>query len=233
VSDPNIPPRSAESADVVVIGGGIVGLTVAVEIKRRLDVPRVVLLEKEKELGCHASGRNSGVLHAGFYYAADSLKARLCRDGNRALTEYCLERNLPINRCGKLVVATEPSEVAGVDELFRRGRLNGVDVTLVTEEEARDIDPAVRTVDRALWSPTTSSVDPSAVVSSLEADARALGIRIRTATPFVSARDSVVTTPGGSMSAGYVVNAAGLYADSVARHWGFAQDHTILPFKGL
>lgn len=193
----------------------------------------MVLIEKEAELGAHASGRNSGVLHAGFYYGADSLKARYCRDGNRELTAYCLDRKLPILRCGKLVVAREVEEVAGVDELLRRGRANGVDVEEVDEAGARDIDPAVRTVEKALYSPTTSSVDPRAVLRSLARDARDLGIEIRRRTAFVARDGTRIRTTGGSISPGYVVNAAGLYADTIARHWGFSRNHTILPFKGL
>ena len=91
-------PGRTETADVLVIGGGIIGLCTALEIKRRLDAPRVVLIEKEPALGAHASGRNSGVLHSGFYYGVDSLKARYCREGNQALTEYCLAKHLQIGR---------------------------------------------------------------------------------------------------------------------------------------
>ncbi len=223
----------ADTADVLIVGGGIVGLSTALEIRRRLDAPRVVLIDKEPALGLHASGRNSGVLHAGFYYGADSLKARYCRDGNRAMTEYCLDRSLPILQCGKLVVARTAAEVAGVDELLRRGRVNGVDVQEVSEAEAGEIDPAVRTVEKALWSPTTSSVDPRRVVESLTEDAQSLGVDIRTSTAFVARTDDGVRTSRGSLSAGYVVNAAGLHADTVAREWGFSRDLTILPFKGL
>lgn len=173
------------------------------------------------------------MLHAGFYYGADSLKARYCRDGNRELTTYCLDRGLPILRCGKLVVARDPSEVAGIDELLQRGRVNGVDVREVSEDEVLEIDPAVRTVEKALFSPTTSSVDPGSVISALADEARSLGIEIRTSTPFVQRRGDRVGTGSGWISAGYVINAAGLYADAVARAWGFSQNHTILPFKGL
>ena len=223
----------SDTADFLVIGGGVIGLCTALELRRRMGQARIVVLDKEPDLGRHASGRNSGVLHAGFYYGADSLKARLCRDGNRRLTEYCLERELPILRCGKLVVARTEAEVSGVDELVRRGRVNGVEVRSVSEAEAREIDPAVRTVEKALWSPTTSSVEPGRVMESLETDARAAGIEIRTSTAFVGADGGSVRTAGGTIQAGFVVNAAGLHADTVARHWGFSDDLTILPFKGL
>src|SRR5207248_2317483 len=101
--------------DYLVIGGGIVGVTIALELSRRFPGERIALIEKESALGTHASGRNSGILHAGFYYSADSLKARFTKEGNAALTAYCLERDLSINRCGKIVVAQSESELDGLD----------------------------------------------------------------------------------------------------------------------
>lgn len=200
------------------------GLSIARALKKRHSGARIVLLEKEATCGEHASGRNSGVLHAGFYYSPESLKARFARTGNAALTEYCLERKLPILRCGKLVVAKDEEDLPRLDELHRRGVANGVDVTMVSAEEARAIEPRAKTFARALWSPTTSSVDPLAVMNALVADARAEGIEVRTGTPY-RGRDS--------MDAGFVVNAAGLYADQIARDFGFSQHYRILPFKGL
>src|SRR5215468_2014395 len=106
-------------ADFLVIGGGVVGLSIARELKSRFSDSRVALLEKESACGLHASGRNSGVIHAGFYYTADSLKARFTRDGNRALTTYCADKKIPINACGKLVVARDANDLAQLDELLR------------------------------------------------------------------------------------------------------------------
>ncbi|MEJ2501806.1 MAG: FAD-dependent oxidoreductase, partial [Gemmatimonadota bacterium] len=147
------------TADFLVIGGGIVGLATALEAKRRSPGGRVVVLEKEPQVARHASGRNSGVLHAGIYYPPGSLKARLSREGNRRLTEYCLARGLPIRRCGKLIVAHGDEEQAGLDELLRRARTNGVDVREVDADEARTIEPHARVESRALFSPSTASVD--------------------------------------------------------------------------
>lgn len=224
---------SKGTADFLIIGGGIIGLNLAREAKRRHPGSRVVLIEKENQCGAHASGRNSGVLHAGFYYSADSLKARFSREGNRRLTEYCEARGLRINRCGKLVVAKDESELAGLEELLRRARRNGVELHEVTEKDARGIEPRVKTWRKALWSPTTSSVDPGEVVDGMVADARAAGVEIATGTAFIgTARDGIATTRG-RIDAGYVINAAGLYADKIARAFGFSRDYRILPFKGL
>src|SRR5207247_5173265 len=123
------------TADFLVVGGGIVGLSIAREWKRRFRDARVALIEKEAECGLHASGRNSGVIHAGFYYSADSLKAKLTRDGNRLLTEYCEEKKIPVNKCGKLVVARDETELPQLDELLRRGKANDVVLQSITEAE--------------------------------------------------------------------------------------------------
>src|SRR6516164_5035358 len=108
---------ASETVDFLVVGGGVVGISIARELKRRFGDARIALVEKEPECGLHASGRNSGVIHAGFYYTADSLKAKFTRDGNRLMQEYCDLRGLRVNRCGKLVVARDESELGGLDEL--------------------------------------------------------------------------------------------------------------------
>src|SRR5690242_17934719 len=121
------------------------GVNIALELKRRHGDARVRLIEKEPAPGLHASGRNSGVLHAGFYYTADSLKAKFTRAGNKLMQEYCRSRGLRVNACGKLVVAQNESELGALDELRRRGERNGVELHEVDEREARRIEPRVRT----------------------------------------------------------------------------------------
>ena len=221
------------TSDFVVIGGGVVGLTIGLAALRRFDGAAVTLIEKEPDCGLHASGRNSGVLHAGFYYSADSLKARLTREGNRALTVYCRERQLPINGCGKLVVARTAAELAGLDELARRGMKNGVPLEALSAEDARKIEPRIKTYERALFSPTTSSVNPKTVVDSLAADFGRAGGRLLLNTAYRHRTHDGVLTSQGPLAAGYVINAAGLYADRVARDYGFSRDYRILPFKGV
>lgn len=220
-------------ADFLIIGGGIIGITISLELRSRYPEAEIVLLEKEEKTGQHASGRNSGVLHAGFYYSADSYKAKLTKEGNRTLTEYCLARNLSINRCGKLVVASTAEELDGLHELARRGKVNGVNTELISEKEAREIEPRARTFELALYSPTTATVDPSQINESLYQDALHAGIKVFTKTAYISSSGNKIKTSNGVINTGYVVNASGLYADHVARTFGFAQDYTILPFKGL
>lgn len=221
------------TTDFLVIGGGVVGLTIALELRARHADASITLIEKESACGQHASGRNSGVIHAGFYYSADSLKARLCRDGNARLTAWCEEHGVPVRRCGKLVVAKTESELAGLDELLRRAEANQVPMEAISADDARAIEPRVRTVQRALWSPSTSAVNPKLVMAKLVEVARASEIDIRTSTTWTDHRGGRTFTNAGSFDAGYVVNAAGLHADRVARAHGFAQRHRMLPFKGL
>ncbi|UCC70952.1 MAG: L-2-hydroxyglutarate oxidase [Gemmatimonadota bacterium] len=222
-----------KATDILIIGGGVIGLRVAIEARRRHPDARVTLIDKERSCGLHASGRNSGVLHAGFYYTADSFKAKFTREGNERLGRYCEERGLRINRCGKLVVAQDASELELLDELLRRARVNGVELHEVSAAETREIEPRARTCERALFSPTTATVDPSEVVAAFADEARVAGVELLTGTAYVGRRGDMVVTSGDPIAAGYVVNAAGLYADAVARDFGFAERLRIVPFKGL
>jgi L-2-hydroxyglutarate oxidase LhgO len=219
--------------DFLIVGGGIVGLAVARAARLRWPDASVTLLEKEKAVGLHGSGRNSGVLHAGFYYTADSLKARFSRDGTRAWTELCVERGLPINRCGKLVVAQGPEELDGLAELKRRGDRNGVLLQEVSEAEAKEIDPAARTHQKALFSPTTASVDPLTVTRTLASDAADAGVEIVFGVRALGRKGASLATTEGTYTPGYLINAAGLYADKLAQAYGFGEDLDILPFKGI
>lgn len=221
------------TTDFAIVGGGVVGITLARSLAEQFPKARITVLEKEPRVAMHASGRNSGVVHAGFYYTANSLKARFTRDGNSALTRYCEEHGLTINRCGKLVVARSERDLPGLDELLQRARANSVPLHEVSAAEARELEPLCTTVDRALWSPTTSAVNPREVVESLARDAEALGVTISTDTAYRGRRRDRLRTSRGDIAAGYVVNAAGLHADQVARQFGFSERYRILPFKGV
>ena len=220
-------------SDFLVIGGGIMGLSIARELRQRFAGSRVVLIEKESHCGEHASGRNSGVLHAGFYYTADSLKARFTRDGNRALTEYCESRGLKINKCGKLVVAQNEGELKWLDELISRASKNGVDLKTVDQKEAEAIEPRVKTFKRALFSPTTSSVNPHELMARIEQDVREDGVQVHPGVRYLKRTANGIHTTAGDYDAGYVINCAGLYADTIGREFGFSKNYRILPFKGL
>jgi L-2-hydroxyglutarate oxidase LhgO len=209
------------STDFLILGGGIIGICVARELKRRFPDADVTLLEKEIACGLHASGRNSGIIHAGFYYSADSLKAKLTRAGNQAMIDYCEVKQIPLNRCGKLVVAKDEDDLPRLDELLRRGVVNGVPLENVTETEAREIEPRVKTHQRAIFSPSTASANPQRVIEEMIEDAKNDGITIRTGVRYLRFRNGVVVTSQASFTAGHVVNAAGLYADKIALDFGF------------
>lgn len=220
-------------ADFLIIGGGVIGLNIARHLRRLYPGSSVHLLEKEVDCGLHASGRNSGVLHAGFYYSPDSLKAKFTWQGNRLLTEYCESKGIPLNKCGKLVVAKDQTDHAGLDELARRGKLNGIPLESISEAEAKTIEPRVKTCERALFSPATSTVDPTLVMEAMKNDALKEGVQIHCGVRYQESSQNRVVTTGGIFEAGYVVNAAGLYADRIAREFGFSEHYRILPFKGL
>ncbi len=219
--------------DFLVVGGGIIGINVARELKRTFSDSKVILIEKERECGLHASGRNSGVLHAGFYYSPDSLKAKLTRLGNKMLTEYCESKKIAINKCGKLVVAKNKSDHEFLDELLKRGRNNEIELQEVTEDEAKVIEPRVKTHERAIFSPTTSTVDLIEVLKAMKSDAVREGVEVHCGVSFIKRKKRDIMTSTGIYQTGYFVNAAGLYADRIALGFGFSERYRILPFKGL
>lgn len=209
------------------------GLALGRRLLQLFPDSHLVILEKEAEVAQHASGRNSGVLHAGFYYPTDSLKAYLCKTGNQAMKAYCRERQLPLNPCGKLVVTRSEAEIPALRQLFERGQANGVPLLWLKEEEVRDIDPNARTHGYALFSPETATVNPQAVCLSLKQELLAAGAEILLDTRYLFQRQGRVYTSRGMFEPGLVFNAAGLYADKIAQDFGFGHNYTLLPFKGI
>ncbi|CAB4876010.1 unannotated protein [freshwater metagenome] len=223
-----------QTADVAVIGGGVVGLALADAWLARNPGSSVVVLEKEDALAEHASGRNSGVLHAGFYYAPDSLKARLTRQGNALLREFCAERGVEVRETGKVVVTQSDDELPALRELYRRGEANGVHLEMVDEAQLRELEPLARTHGSALWSPTTAVASPAAVVEALAARVRDRGGEILLGSPVLAAGPGFIKTArDGRRSVGHIINAAGLHADTVAHWFGVGEEYRMLPFKGL
>jgi L-2-hydroxyglutarate oxidase LhgO len=221
--------------DYLIIGSGIVGLAIARELIGRFPNATIALLEKEPDVAFHGSGRNSGVLHAGFYYSKDSLKARFTRDGNRQMREYCYANNLRINECKKVVVATDESELPALYELDKRGKTNGVDVTFIDEKQLADIDPNVKTFKHALFSPNTATVDPVEVNQAIRNELQKKGVRFFFNEAYVSKLDgnTILSSKKNIFSAIKIINAAGLYADKIARDFGYSEKYTIIPFKGV
>jgi len=219
--------------DVLVIGGGIVGLAIADELLRVHPDLDVEIHDKETSLAQHASGRNSGVLHAGFYYSPDSMKARLTRVGNSLLREFCTERGVTVRDVGKVVVTRSAEELPLLHDLYERGVTNGVELDVIDERRLAELEPLARTHEQALWSPTTGSADPMAVITALAARVQERGGRVVLGSSVRAAGPGWVTTSEGYRSVGHVVNAAGLHADTVGRWFGVGEEYRMLPFKGL
>lgn len=223
-------------SDVVVVGGGIIGLSTAYHLLKAQPTLRLVLLEKESALAQHQTGRNSGVLHSGVYYEPGSLKATTCRAGKAAMTEFCRAEGVPYDICGKVIVATDRSELPALRTIFERGRANGVDCELIGPERLRDLEPHAAGI-RAVHVPETGIVDYRAVCERLAVRIREMGGTIRTGTRV----DQIVPVNGTSIvySAGtavektrFVANCAGLHSDRVAAMSGSEVDTKIVPFRG-
>ena len=224
-----------ERTDYLIIGAGIIGLALARQLREKAPGKQILLLEKEPDVALHSSGRNSGVLHAGFYYTSDSLKARFTREGNAALKKYCGDHGLALNECGKVVVAGDETELQALCELEKRGKANGVAVRLIDEEELAVLEPNARTFRKALYSPSTATVDPVQICNSVKNHLLRAGVKILFGEGYgeLAGANAVKTTKGNLIEAGHVINAAGLYADEIARDFGFSRNYVIIPFKGI
>ena len=224
------------SGDIAIIGGGIVGLATAREILRRRPGTRLAVLEKEAAIAQHQTGHNSGVIHSGIYYAPGSLKARACVAGAAELMRYCDERGIPYQLCGKVIVATDASELPRLEALRQRGEANGVPgLRMVEADELREREPHVRGL-RALWSPNTGIVDYRQVAAAYAEDIQQAGgeVRLNHAVTAIARRDgaALLTTPRSEVEAKHVIACAGLYADRVAELSGAPRTPRIVPFRG-
>ena len=222
--------------DVIIVGGGIVGLAVALEITRRFPYLSVLLLEKEDRVGRHQSSHNSGVIHSGIYYKPGSLKAKLCVAGAAAMVEFCRGHGIPHSICGKVIVATSRQELQPLEELRRRGEANGVPgVRLVGSAELHDLEPNAVGL-AALVVPSTGITDYAAVCDKYAELTGARGGTILTSAEVRrikrDANEIVVETTHGAFSAAYLINCAGLFSDRISRMAGDEPEVIIAPFRG-
>lgn len=222
--------------NVIVVGGGVVGLAVAREITRRFPRLKLLLLEKEDGVARHQSGHNSGVIHSGVYYKPGSLKARLCVTGAAAMVEFCREHGVPHSVCGKIIVATHADELPRLEDLRRRGEANGLaGLRLVGPRQLHEIEPHASGV-QALVVPSTGVTDFALVCEKYaELVSAAGGVILTSAAARAIRRSSneiVVETPRGAFSADSLINCAGLYSDRVSRMAGDDPGVMIVPFRG-
>lgn len=220
---------------IAVIGGGIVGLATALRLIERFPATRVLLLEKESGPGRHQSGHNSGVLHCGLYYKPGSNKARMAVQGLRQMVEFCDRHNIPYERCGKIVIATEQEEIPRLDDLFARGTANGLDgLEKLGPDQIREYEPHAAGI-AAIRVPQEGIVDYLAVTAAMAEDIRGQGGEIQFSSEVSGLKNTNgwrIETSTGEYQADFVINCAGLFCDRVSRMAGNRDATKIVPFRG-
>lgn len=221
--------------DYVVLGGGIVGVSTAWQLQQNEPNARILLIEKEKQLAMHQTGHNSGVIHAGVYYAPGSLKAQFCREGVDATKAFCLKHDIPVENCGKLLVATNSVEVKRMEALFERCQDNGIDVEMLSQVQLKEREPNITGLG-AIYVSTTSIVNYTKVCMAMAAEFTEMGGEIRfnaNVTRLIENTESVeVWMDGGAVETQFLVACCGLMADRVAKLMGLPTDFQIVPFRG-
>ena len=221
--------------DQIIIGAGIVGISLGLALLERNPNRKVLIIDKEDKPGVHASGRNSGVLHAGFYYSPDSLKAKFCRLGNQELRKFCKENNLQILETGKVVVCQDKQDVVRLEELYRRGIANGVNIEILDSKDLEKIEPAAQTVDKFIWSPTTAVGNPKDIIKKLAEEFTKSGgsFSFNTQVELIGKGNEIlIQTKDVTYSAKSVINAAGAYAADLAKQVNVGTEYVCLPFLG-
>jgi L-2-hydroxyglutarate oxidase len=235
VSSDRTKTPTGDLADVVIVGGGIVGLATAYDLVRRFPDKRLLLLEKEPQLAAHQSGHNSGVIHSGIYYKPGSLKAQTCRAGKALLESFCRQEGIPFELCGKVIVATRSDELERLHSLADRGTKNGVRCQLIGPEQLRELEPHVHGLE-AIHVPEAGRVDYPAVASRLAQRIRESGHPIVMGCAVnaihVSASELRVSTGQGEFRARHLINCAGLHSDRVAAMTEADLPARIIPFRG-
>jgi L-2-hydroxyglutarate oxidase len=224
----------SKKCDVLVIGAGVVGLSTGIALLQSRPTLKVIVADKEKDIGLHASGRNSGVIHAGFYYSPDSLKAKFCRDGNFELRKLAKKYGIPVKDVGKVVVARNEDEDSRLDTLFERGIANGVELEIHPEEKLVEFEPLAITHNRFMWSPNTGISDSIAIVKAMRDEFLSLGGEIHSDSKvnLIESNDEVYDS-SNQFTFKHVVNAAGAQADRISRSVGVGTDYAMLPFMGV
>ncbi len=223
--------------DLIVLGAGITGLSVARQQLIQDSDCKVLILEKELQVGLHGSGRNSGVLHSGIYYPTGTLKAKFCAEGAKLMDKYCIENDLPISRYGKVILPTKLEDDNQLDLLYKRAIKNGAEVEIISQNKLKQLEPEAYSItSRALYSPNTSVVDPHAVLNKIMLDLLDSGVDIFFGEKIVSAdtHKSIISTNKKNLyKYSHLVNCTGQYSDLVSKIFHVGEQYTLLPFKGL
>ena len=230
----NIVTRINQS-DYIIIGGGIVGLTIARALLMKDAAATVLVLEKEERLGLHGSGRNSGVVHSGIYYSPETLKAKICTSGARAMIDYCENNNLPMDKMGKVIVSTKPDNDSQINFLYERAIANGVKVEVLDKKQLKEREPHANSrCEKALYSPNTSVVDSKSVLEHVRKEFVSMGGDIKYGHKVIDADPdaSKIITTHGIFFYKKLFNASGQYSDKVAKLFQVGKAYTMLPFRG-
>ena len=226
-----------EKTDYLIIGGGMVGLSIAYRIKEIIPYSKIIVIEKENDLGKHSSGRNSGVLHAGIYYKPKSLKAKVCIKGAKRLIKFCEDQELKILKCGKIISPQKIELDNQIDFLFKRGIANGTEVKIINKKEFKDRVPHGRTSSgRALWSPNTTIVNPKLILKRLREILESKGVIFlfnKTINHIDIENNRLYLLKDFTLKYKFFINSAGIQADKIAHKFGVGLNLKIMPFKGL
>ncbi|HEY9826095.1 MAG TPA: L-2-hydroxyglutarate oxidase [Stenomitos sp.] len=221
--------------DFIVVGGGIVGLSIGMELSQRFSNLKIAILEKEQNLAFHQTGNNSGVIHSGIYYKPGSLKAKFCKEGNRSMVEFCQTHNIEYDVCGKVIVATSPQQIPRLDNLYDRGLQNGLEVVKLSKEEVCEIEPHVQCL-AGLRVFSTGIVDYKKVCQKYAELIYAQGgeIWLDTKVEFISEQDGKqrLDTNKGTFETRFLINCAGLHSDRIAKLTQVNPGAKIIPFRG-
>lgn len=227
--------KELENYDCVIIGAGIIGISLGIELLTQKPTKKILIIDKETRPGVHASGRNSGVLHAGFYYSPDSLKAKFCKQGNLELKKFCKTNNLEVKETGKVVVCQDKNDVTRLMNLFERGIANGVEIELLESKELFRIEPAAQTVGKFIWSPTTAVGNPKEIIKKLAEKFTKMGglFRFNSRVKLINKNNEVLIEGDGYiLSSTSIINSAGAYASELAKQVGVGHEYVCLPFLG-
>lgn len=222
------------SFDFVIVGAGIVGLTVAHELIHRHPKSKIFILEKEIGPGMHASGRNSGVMHSGIYYGSDTLKAQVCAEGGRQMKAFAKAENINYSECGKVILATSEDQLPTVDKLLQNAKDNNIPAERIDHKQLHELEPYAADGPAAIYCPSTAVIDSVAVVNRLRQILEQKGIKFLFDAKVigVAGKDQLITKQG-TIKFGYLFNCAGAYADVLAKKFGLAKDYALVPFKGI
>lgn len=224
----------SKKCDVLIVGAGVIGLSTGIALLQSQPNLKVLIAEKEKKIALHASGRNSGVIHAGFYYSPDSLKAKFCREGNLELRKLAKKYGISVKNVGKVVVTQNDDEDARLKALYERGVKNGVDLEIHPAEKLKDFEPLAVTHKEFMWSPNTGISDPMAIAVAMRDEFYSLGGKIEFNSKIkLQESQGEVFDSTNVFDFKHLINAAGAQADRISRSVGVGSDYAMVPFMGV